>query len=74
MAGELFIIEERVKDQDAEGFALAEVTAFTLEMRQSGNVGQVKLLTLTTRAGRRSFHGAEADRLYKELAKLAIVV
>lgn len=59
---------------NAEGFAISEIKSFTLEHRNSG-VGIVVILFVDTgKPDLTIFHGPQAEALYKELRKLAIVI
>ena len=75
MADEKFIIKERTPN-DADGFSLADITGFKYEERSSGQgLTTVLILTVETSSGKTFvFNGDEADLLYKELKKLAVVV
>ncbi len=76
MANELFVF----KEDDAgnvKGFALSEIQAIAYELRPSGggDIEPVKILFIDVGTDNmQTFHGDEAEDLYKELAKLAIVV
>ena len=74
---ELFVIQEDDAG-NAKGFALSEIRAIAYELRSSGgdpDIPPVQVLFIDTGSNSpQTFNGKEAEALYKELKKLAIVV
>jgi len=74
-APEIYVIDEKQRNKEAAGFALANVTGFTLDDKSSGGVNHMLVLRLELQGGRVvTFKDNDAKKLYKELRKLAIVV
>lgn len=71
-----YIIQETVLGEQAKGFAISEIRAFSLEKRSSGQgITSVLILNLEMDGGRvHTLNGDAARDIYKELKKLAIVV